>query len=208
MGSMIHLAVGRLEIDWGKNRGFHNYSALFQGEADVANVPCYYAGDQYGTDFEGDTKWKPIVVLKEGMSKPLYQVIDRISLLGHTYNQCEQEFAFLADLNGFDNNRFHFEQLRDALASVDVKTISVDYDEGSEEFGNFFRRDLAPRLDLKKHLDADPMGQDAVSEAMENLSAYTILRLLEHFPERSNREGFPRRHESDSRFPLGQGGQS
>jgi NTE family protein len=33
-------------------------------------------------------------------------------------------------------------------------------------------------------------------------------RWLEHFPGRSNREGFPRRHESDSRFPLGQGGQS
>ena len=28
---------------------------------------------------------------------------------------------------------------------------------------------------------------------------------LEHFPGRSNREGFPSRHESDSRFPLGQG---
>ena len=31
--------------------------------------------------------------------------------------------------------------------------------------------------------------------------------LLEHFPGRSNREGFPKRRESDSRFPLGQGGQ-
>jgi|SRR5215475_2533192 len=31
---------------------------------------------------------------------------------------------------------------------------------------------------------------------------------LERFPGRLNREGFPRRHESDSRFALGQGGQS
>lgn len=39
MGSMIHLAVGRLEIEWGKNEGFRDHSALFQGEADVADVP-------------------------------------------------------------------------------------------------------------------------------------------------------------------------
>ena len=32
-------------------------------------------------------------------------------------------------------------------------------------------------------------------------------RELEHFPGRSNRKGFPRRRESDSTFPLGQGGQ-
>jgi hypothetical protein len=29
------LAVGRQEIDWGKNRGFSDHSALFHGEADV-----------------------------------------------------------------------------------------------------------------------------------------------------------------------------
>src|SRR5215831_477372 len=37
--------------------------------------------------------------------------------------------------------------------------------------------------------------------------AFDDLWLLEHFPGRSNREGFPRRRESDSTFPLGQGGQ-
>jgi hypothetical protein len=30
MGSMISLAVGRLEVDWGKNNGFVDHSALFQ----------------------------------------------------------------------------------------------------------------------------------------------------------------------------------
>ncbi len=58
MGSMIHLAVGRLEIDWGKNQGFRDHSALFQGETDVADVPYYYAGEEEGTDFEANTKWK------------------------------------------------------------------------------------------------------------------------------------------------------
>jgi hypothetical protein len=43
MGSMIHLSVGRLEIDWGKNSGFTDHSGLFQA-TDVTDVPYYYAG--------------------------------------------------------------------------------------------------------------------------------------------------------------------
>jgi hypothetical protein len=38
MGSMIHLSVGRLEVDWGKNNGFRDHSALFQ-QSDLAQVP-------------------------------------------------------------------------------------------------------------------------------------------------------------------------
>src|ERR1700737_238122 len=44
MGSMIHLSVGRLEIDWGKNRGFSDHSGLFQ-TTDVTSVPYYYVKD-------------------------------------------------------------------------------------------------------------------------------------------------------------------
>jgi hypothetical protein len=45
MGSMISLAVGRLEIDWGKNNGFVDHSALFQAN-DVRQIPYYYAGKE------------------------------------------------------------------------------------------------------------------------------------------------------------------
>lgn len=183
---MIHLAVGRLEIDWGKNEGFHDHSALFQGEADVANVPYYYAGEEDGTDFEGETKWKPIVEIKEGMSKPLPLVIDRLNLLGHTYAQCEREFAFLAKLNGFDRNIFTFGDLGDALASIDVNAISENYGDGGEDFGKLFRRELAPRLGIKERLEADPVELAYVSEAMENLSAYTVLQLLARNPRARN----------------------
>ncbi len=43
MGSMISLAVGRLEIEWGKNNGFTDHSALFQA-GDLTQIPYYYAG--------------------------------------------------------------------------------------------------------------------------------------------------------------------
>src|SRR5262245_13576484 len=89
MGSMIHLAVGRLEIDWGKNFGFTDHSPLFQ-VTDLAQVPYYYAegkGETY-IDSTGEERSKLIVKLKEGMSKPLGQVVDRIALLGHTLAHC------------------------------------------------------------------------------------------------------------------------
>ncbi|ESY49007.1 MULTISPECIES: HEPN/Toprim-associated domain-containing protein [unclassified Mesorhizobium] len=178
MGSMIYLAVGRLEIEWGKNFGFKDHSALFQGESDVSNVPYYYVGEEEEHATDGETRYAPIVELKEGLSKPLAQVIQRLNLLGHTYAQCEREFSYLASFNVFDSTRFTFEHLCDALGTVDVNTISADYGEGGEDSGKFFRRELSPRLGLKSHLEGDPLEHRAVSEAMENLSAYTVLHLL------------------------------
>lgn len=182
MGSMIHLAVGRLEIDWGKNHGFRDHSALFQGEQDIADVPYYYAGKEDGTDFEGEPKWEPLIEHKEGLSKPLPLVIDRLNLLGHTYEQCEKEFTFLARLNGFDDTSFTFAALRDVLEAVDVTSLSTDYGEGGEDFGKFFRRELGPRVGIDAVMLNDPLEFHPISEAMENLSAYTVLHLLARNP--------------------------
>ena len=98
---MISLAVGRLEIDWGKNNGFVDHSALFQ-TSDVAKIPYYYAGQEIeGSDGEPD--WEVIVEMKDGLSKPLKAVIDRINLLGHTPRICANEFVALAEFNGFNS---------------------------------------------------------------------------------------------------------
>jgi HEPN/Toprim N-terminal domain 1 len=183
MGSMIHLAVGRLELDWGKNSGFTDHSALFQGERDVSDVPYYYAGDEDGIDFEGHKKWKTIVEFKEGMQKPLMQVIDRLNLLGHTHSQCENEFACLAQFNGFNDSHFTFAMLQDVLASVDVTSLSANYGDGGEEFGKFFRRELAPRLGFNELLKNTPNGLHNFCKSMENLSAYTVLHLLARNPQ-------------------------
>jgi HEPN/Toprim N-terminal domain 1 len=113
MGSMINLAVGRLEIDWGKNNGFADHSALFQA-GDVMQIPYYYAGKEIvGPD--GKPDWEVIIEMQEGLSKPLSQVIDRINLLGHTTAVCEREFSTLASFNGFDPNSFSFSDLRTRL---------------------------------------------------------------------------------------------
>ena len=143
MGSMIHLAVGRLEIDWGKNFGFKDHSVLYQA-TDLAKVPHYFV-DERSDDV--------ITEYREGLSKPLSEVIERIELLGHTQAHSEKEFTFLSRLNQFDTYRFRFDQLRDALATIDVHTVSPDYGENGEDFGKFFRREIFPRLGLSNFVD-------------------------------------------------------
>ncbi len=54
MGTMINLALGRLEVDWGKNNFFTDHGCLYQ-DSDLKDVPSYYAND-------GD----PIVEMNKG----------------------------------------------------------------------------------------------------------------------------------------------
>jgi hypothetical protein len=183
MGSMIHLAVGRLEIEWGKNNGFTDHSALFQA-SDVTNVPYYYvAGEKEGPHAPGEDPWEIHTEYQEGLSKPLHHVIERINLLGHTAAVCEQEFAHHASFDGFDTIGFPFAALRKALATVDVTALSANYGEGGEDFGKFFRREIYPRLDLAMFVENSNRDFEfEMAEGMENLSAYTILHLLADNP--------------------------
>src|SRR6516164_1857920 len=120
MGSMISLAVGRLEIEWGKNNGFTDHSALFQ-PGDLTLVPHYYVGAEKPPT-NGEPDWEVITEMKDGLSKPLAHVIDRINLLGHTVAVCEKEFESMAAFHEVGADTFPFGQLRQALATVDVSS--------------------------------------------------------------------------------------
>ena len=98
----------------------------------MTQIPYYYAGEE----IEGcDGKWnrKVISEKKEGLSKPLAQVIDRINLLGHIEAICEREFSRIASFNGFDPDSFSFLDLRAALPTVDVQALSPNYGSGGED---------------------------------------------------------------------------
>lgn len=78
-------------------------------------------------------------------------------------------------MNGFHGKGYAFDDLKSAIATVDVESISANYGEGGEDFGKFFRREIAPRIGLE--------GRDGFSdfaEGMENLGAYGVLILLQH----------------------------
>lgn len=182
MGSMIHLAVGRLEIDWGKSSGFIDHSPLYQ-PTDLAQVPYYYYVDNENPHKEGGRKdeFNLFAEYKDGLSKPLGQVIERIDLLGYTMAYARMEFAYLSQFNSFDRSKFSFEQLAEALATVDVNTFSPDYGDG-EDFGHFFRKYMFDRLGLEKIVEDPLYARIFPAEGMENLSAYTVLRLLAENP--------------------------
>jgi hypothetical protein len=181
MGSMIHLAVGRLEIDWGKNFGFTDHSSLFQ-PSDLTEVPYYYVDEDNPHTAAGkEDEYNLVVEHKKGMSKPLGLIVERINLLGYTPTYARQEFEALSRLNGFDLDRFSFDQLAEALATVDVREVSADYGDG-EDFGKFFRRHMFKRLGLGSIVEDPHYVQFHASEGMENLSAYTILHLLARNP--------------------------
>lgn len=184
MGSMIHLAVGRLEIDWGKNNGFRDHSALFQ-KTDLNKVPYWYVSDDAepkSKDEFDDYIFDQFSEQKDGLSKLLVEVADRVRMLGHTLVVAEQDFSYCANLNGFETAQFSFDDLKTALSLVDVSSVSPDYGEGGEDFGKFFRRHIVPRLGLEAKLD-DPFQMHRICEAMENLSPETIILLLSENPK-------------------------
>lgn len=183
MGSMIHLAVGRLEIDWGKNISFRDHSVLYQN-SDLSKVPYYYVDENDISNPSDD-----IVIVteyKDGLSKPLNEVIDRIKLLGYTDEICENEFNYLSKLNDFDENKFSYAQLKQCLVTVDVKNIHPDYGQGGEDFGKFFRREIFPKLNVSNFVEDAKYAEYYIGEGMENLSPYTILHLLSMNPSASN----------------------
>lgn len=180
MGSMIHLAVGHLEVDWGKNLYFTDHSQLFQS-GDLAQVPYYYV-DEDDPHNENTGEYNLVMVLKDGLSKPLEKVIDRINLLGYTKTYARKEFNYLARGNDLDIKKFNFDELAEALAAVDVDAISADYGE-YESFGKFFRRCLFKKVGLEGVVrDPEYVGLFA-GETMENLSANSILQLVAENPE-------------------------
>ena len=183
MGSMINLAVGRLEVDWGKNTNFSDHSPLFQ-PSDLCEVPYYYiATDQeFDEEVNGDNLTR---VLKEGLAKRLPHVVDRINLLGHTMECARREFDYLAQLNGFDVEVLSFDQLGEALATTNVVSMSADYGEG-ESFGKFFRRHLFEKLGLEAIVDDPHYVQFNAGAVVEQLSAYTILQLVALNPSARN----------------------
>jgi len=171
---MIHLAVGRLEVDWGKNNFFTDHGALFQS-TDIKLVPSYYAGDDWP---EGN----PIVKMNEGFGKPLRQVLARLELLGYTLRAVEHHYNRLHEFHDLNEEALPFDELRQALVRVDVNTVSGIYREDYEP-GEFVRKEILERLalDSEQHnyvgagLRPDHWEVDLL---LENFGANGALRLL------------------------------
>ena len=179
MGTMISLALGRLEVDWGKNNFFSDHGALFQ-DSDIKQVPSYYASDDWP---DGD----PVIEMNEGLSKPLGKVLDRLELLGHTIKSVEHDYEKLHQFHKLEERPIPFSQLQKVLAQVDVNRVSGNY--GTDyDLGEFVRKEILDRLSLSTEAhyyhDGDLRPDHwEIDVLLENFGANGALRLLAENPE-------------------------
>ena len=85
MGTLISLGVGKMEIDWGKNTFFRSHSEIFKPE-DIKMIPYYYVND------DGEIYAEE----KEGLSRSLASMKDRLDLLGYTLDEVKEMYDSLA----------------------------------------------------------------------------------------------------------------
>ena len=126
-------------------------------------------------------QWEVITELKEGLSKPLPEVICRMNLLGFSKRYAEAEFKQVMMMANSESSGLTFELLHKALKEVELDKVSLDYGQGGEDFGKFFRREISPRLRLREIVGED-LDEWSVGYAMENLSAYAVMQLLADNP--------------------------
>uniref|UniRef100_UPI0037CAB969 HEPN/Toprim-associated domain-containing protein n=1 Tax=Silanimonas sp. TaxID=1929290 RepID=UPI0037CAB969 len=139
MGTMIYLAVGKLEVDWGKNNFFSDHGALFQA-SDFKPISTY-------EEDEHDPESEPVARIAPGLGKPLRHVRDRLELMGYTLRAIEHHYGRLHRLHGMTEKPIPFITLRRALARVDVTKVSGIYREDYDP-GEFVRKEIIRRLAL------------------------------------------------------------
>ncbi|MFZ3005915.1 MAG: HEPN/Toprim-associated domain-containing protein [Phenylobacterium sp.] len=188
---MIHLTLGRMELDWGKNSGFQDHSALFR-PSDLTEIPYYYAASDDNDPGNAHLplirksetfSYRLITEKKEGYAAPVSVVARRLLLLGYTDDYCRQEFEALREI-GYANHDFDFDELKAILAEADFSQAAIADGLGSTDLPAFLRDVVLPargddfeqRLRLAGSHDGD----------VDGLSAYSLIRILAANPTARN----------------------
>jgi HEPN/Toprim N-terminal domain 1 len=168
MGTLIELRIGKLEIDWGKNRAFTDHRPLFQS-GDLSKADYYYVDDNEQTISER----------KDAYCKPLKDVLPRLELLGHTLTAASAEYEVLREETGAGET-LPFDQFLALIKKVDVDSVSAAY---SDDYflGEFFAEEMVPRIGLQECL-ITPAERHDFGVMMENFHPWSALRLLAERP--------------------------
>ncbi len=165
MGSYISLGVGELELDWGKNFGFRDYSKLFL-PTDKKDIPYYYADNE--------------VILKPGYSISLRRVKNRLELLGYSLQKLQSHFQEHNDNypDYLEQPEISFETMLAIFSKINIKDYKNkkefgDYDLGEYVIENIFLNETFK--DLKYHID---IKDKDIGAYFENLDPLFTLRLL------------------------------
>jgi hypothetical protein len=173
LGTIIHLAVGHVTVDYGQNEFFRDHGALFQ-DKDLKPVPSHYAGKDWP---EGEG----IIEMNDGFGKPLWEIRDRLELMGHTLRATEHYFKRLQQFRFPDERPVAFDRLRKLLEQVDVNAFTGKYRE------DYKAKQLPKRLEKKLSMRSEEhnyyhpgLRPDhwEVDLMLESFDANASLRLL------------------------------
>lgn len=185
MGSMIHLTFGRIHLDWGKNSGFQDHSALFR-PCDLTEIPYYYAAEEEPErahlpliKSSNGFSYRLITEMKEGYAAPVSTVARRLLLLGYTEEFCRREFEALREI-GYANHDFEFDELKSILTEADFSEAAIAGGRGSIDIVEFLAEHILPaRGDgWERRLHTGLSDTDGIY----GLSTYSIIRLLSANP--------------------------
>lgn len=174
MGSMIELAVGRLAIDYGKNEHFTDHSALFQ-KSDLGKTPYEYVLDAEIREKEDDWRNRIYIEGKRGFVKPLWQVIDRINLLGVTPEFVKKQFYQIGEDNYTPIKKTTFRKLQKLFTETDLSKLLFDAKDKNRGFDQAFINKIRSTIDPTYRIDDYPL---LMEEGFEVLQPYTVLHLL------------------------------
>ena len=164
----IRLALGAFECDWNPT-ALSDHSDFFCADDAFSDLE----GISEPGDADSDDTWK------EGLSRSLVSMRDRLDLLGYTIEHAKEEFEWLGYGGAFDSETFSFEKIYDLLMCIDVDRVSPNYNRNSEHL--FFVQEIAVRLGLD--LSGADVDCEGFSLAMQAFSSGSVLRILSNNPE-------------------------
>jgi len=174
MGSYIHLTVGNIQIDWGKNDSFFDYGILFE-RSDLGTSPYFYVDDD-DTNNENINDYNLVAEYKESVNKPLKEVIERLLLLGSKASDTKEIYDTFCEANGIDSASFTTKQFDDIFTNLDVGLLN-DESSRSQSFKEFLQRVIAEKIGLKKDEDDFSLYFTEL-----NYPPFSILQLINKCP--------------------------
>jgi len=178
MGSLVHLALGPFEVDWGKYNISRLHGEIYQ-PGDVTVISGIHVDNEGALHPEE----------RPGASRLLSTVLPRLELLGYTLDAARAEFTAIADASeslGYGELVWSFEDLALALATLDVEAAAEDY-HTDHDWDDFFSIELFDRLNLPVRAGDDPPARRTLGKFVENLHPFVILRLLAENPANLSR---------------------
>lgn len=177
MESIITLGINKMEIDWGKNNVFSNYSSLFQKQDFGQKIPYYTVNDED----------EVIIKYETGAKKKLKDIKDRLDLLGYDLKRIERKFnEIVEEYEYYSDNKIaiKFAEFKRFIVNIDTSKVdnirsAIEDLENVYEIGEYFRKCILSDKEVSNNLFNEyEKRTEIIGEFFEAINPYIILRLL------------------------------